>query len=533
MLSFKIVLNDLTHLPDWDLESGVFGKGYINPYHHEAVEFYFVFCEELKRAFFVCREKDFRFSAEQIQKKYKHFPIKLDRHDYEDAFRAISEWPLNFICIELCLEEAPRISVSCGTYHSVALYLSTYANYVVGHWDPEALCDLLPELQLNYECVAQKLLLLSSYGTETFFKNISRLPDRGCYEAILEGANVKASIKKPTPLPYRLAGTPPSGADVLKIYDEALKAAINTWISPNYSKIGVELSGGLDSSNLALALRSVYARDICSYIVLAGGVEGDLQREKRPEIVNKIRAHDTCFEGVEYPPLCNFETKAVWPDSHYYMEAEGHKCDLLRAENIPVIMTGQGGDLTMLLHASEDDGIPLTDQELTLNNFISDEYLSVKPEPDWPMGILNGCTVSGLHILSTHFLRHGIWAIHPFASLDLIDFCRSLPPEWRKGRKIMKDRLLWCGLSEHYITPKESGHFLNIFLKGTPTIVEAARKLVRNSILVDCGIVDRQKLHDACSREYPDREDDMPLCLLIFVRLEHFLRKHIRKLRFN
>ena len=117
---------------------------------------------------------------------------------------------------------------------------------------------------------------------------------------------------------------------------------------PNLAKARepiVELSGGFDSSCVAIAARSATDR-LNSYGLIHEGAMGVQQRRRRRELVDLLEVNDFEFPSYEHPPLGSLEvaeaTMTLLDDNHRLPCA--YAIDANPVKGLDLILTGVGGD---------------------------------------------------------------------------------------------------------------------------------------------------------------------------------------------
>ncbi|WP_314715381.1 hypothetical protein [Sphingobium yanoikuyae] len=197
----------------------------------------------------------------------------------------------------------------------------------------------------------------------------------------------------------------------------------------------VEVSGGLDSGTLALAAGAVFP-NACSYGLIQLGVLGEQQRRRRSELVDLAKLIDFEFPADAIPPFRGLEQEETWnvvfDDNHRPSCAAA--TDAHPSGPFDLLIAGIGGD------------------EIMMQNTYTRQ--------DWEVAgtICTSTTVSGI-ARADMFLRRGIWPVNPFSSIELIDFCRSLPRNFLQGRQLVKMNLARLGLSDGFLFPRFAEHY--------------------------------------------------------------------------
>jgi asparagine synthase (glutamine-hydrolysing) len=264
----------------------------------------------------------------------------------------------------------------------------------------------------------------------------------------------------------------------------------------------VELSGGLDSSCVAIAACSV-KEDMSSYGVFYEGAVGAQQRRRRRELVELLEINDFEFPSFEHPPFAALavEECTYTPLDDMYRLPCVYAVDAHHVKDVDLIITGIGGD------------------ELTKENtFLRHEW-------EVPGNICTSAVVAAAG-RADMFLRRGIWPINPLISHSVVDFCRALPKKMRAGRLLNILTLARSGLSDGFIFPRYYEHYGNVIQR------EAALfdfdKALPESVAADYGITEISSLLER-SREASLRGFSYELIteLYLLLKLETILRKHV------
>lgn len=226
----------------------------------------------------------------------------------------------------------------------------------------------------------------------------------------------------------------------------------------------IELSGGFDSSCVAVAARTVRS-DIASYSLIHRGKIGTQQRNRRRELLELLGFTDhehpsdqpSPFESLQDP-----ECRTTITDDCY------RKACISAAEDHPsgpfdAVITGIGGDE------------------------LSGEFTFFREEFELP-GIASRSSISGAVGRAEMFMRRGIWPIQPLVHPDVVDFCRAMPNGMRNGRLFNILMLARAGLSDGFLFPRYVEHYGNV-LQTEGNLVDFDQML-SESLIADYKIAD-------------------------------------------
>lgn len=226
----------------------------------------------------------------------------------------------------------------------------------------------------------------------------------------------------------------------------------------------VEFSGGLDSSCVAVAARTI-RQDLFSYGLLHEGVVGAQQKMRREELIQSIGLRDFAAPGYLTTPLLGLadEELAFTPYDNNHRPACARALDSHPARPIDLVISGVGGD------------------ELTL------EKTYTRLEWELPGDICPSALVAAV-CHADAFMRRGIWLCNPLLARPVVDLCRALPRELRQQRMLNLLVLARAGLSDGFLFPRYAEHF------GAAMQREAALfdfdAALQESIVSDYGISD-------------------------------------------
>jgi asparagine synthase (glutamine-hydrolysing) len=102
-------------------------------------------------------------------------------------------------------------------------------------------------------------------------------------------------------------------------------------------------------------------------------------------------------------------------------------------------------------------------------------------------------SVEAVAYSSREYLKHGIWPVNPYCTPELIQFCRSLPWEWRKDRRLQREVLANAGCSRNITHPTQPEHFGHLMTRALQRAAPKVNLLFKNSQLADLGYIDPGK----------------------------------------
>ncbi|HYC61269.1 MAG TPA: asparagine synthase-related protein [Thermoanaerobaculia bacterium] len=409
------------------------------------------------------------------------------------------------------------LRIRAGSWGTAPLYLMQDGDTLLGSWDPAELYERLDPAALNFEAAAPFIAAFAHpYSRRTMFDGVLQLTERSVARW---SPHEPLTIDYPEPIAVPRPRTLREGANPPAIALEILTASMQRWLVPSGTTgpqpVGSELSSGLDSAIVA-AVATDFTFPLQTYGLLQNGEPGIGQRLRRQELIGRFAFVDTAIDAHEFPPLAHGGARIV-PWEEIYYDAAAAMLRSASRNGMAAMLTGIGGDELCLLHRSEDDTKAEADAEppafLTrrAREALRDARLDIAPRPAIAYSSLEGLAAS-----APLYLHHGIWPIAPLTTPELFTFARSLPAEWRRGRRLSREMLARRGCSRLVTHPHSTETFSPLFRHG---FARAARPMVRElfaeSHLADMGLVDAHVLRatydDYCEGRVGDDFNALPL----------------------
>ncbi|GGY13307.1 hypothetical protein GCM10010358_76980 [Streptomyces minutiscleroticus] len=398
--------------------------------------------------------------------------------------------------VELTMEPG-QARLAAGVFGTAPLYLAEKAGELHASWDLTLLRPHLRADRLVPRVVARTLTRQHRYTSETLFQGVYRLTERAAATFTPSGL----SIHYPDPAEHVLEPrTLRPGVDPLVALDELLTDVIRQ--APTATGcVGVELSGGADSGNVALAIKAARFPEAYSFGLLVGGSIGRQQSERRQALVEHCGFRDTATPAMQHPPFCTGGVRDLCkphdPAGAFYQEAFDVVREQAAARRCEVMFTGSGGDEINAHHSRTHAELPTPEPVPWLGAKAARALVEVNehlaPIPTLPVPTL---MAFGMH--NPGFLRAGIWPVSPLAHPRIVRFMEQLPREHKRGKALFRDRLRRAGLPEWVATPAEPENFLAVLEKGLRSYgLPVLDDMLKESILVDLGYVDGKALAQA------------------------------------
>ncbi|WKX70537.1 asparagine synthase-related protein [Streptomyces sp. XD-27] len=418
--------------------------------------------------------------------------------------------------------EQGRVRLSAGVFGTAPLYLMAVGDELHGAWDLAQLRPYLRTGRVVPRTVARILTRQHRYTTDTLFEGVYRLTERAT--AVFTASGL--TVRYPEPAEHVLEPrTLRLGVDPVDVFSSLLSEAVRE--TPTATEcVGIELSGGADSGNVALSVRAARCNRVYSFGLVMSGSMGAQQRERRRRFVDHCGFRDTAIPAMQHPPFVPGGVRALGkphdPAGAFYQEA----FDVLRAQaaarGCDVIFTGNGGDEINAHHSRTSAELPMTEPVPWLGSkakqALADVDEQLAPIPVLPIPAL---MAFGLH--NPGFLRVGVWPVSPLVHPRIVRFMEQLPHEHKRGKAMFRERLRRAGLPESVASPAEPENFLEVMETGLRTFgLPTLDSMLRESLLGDLGYVDPKALAQA--REDAERTPVVPDLLCDVLALEVGLR---------
>ncbi|MFB7091499.1 hypothetical protein [Streptomyces sp. NPDC056296] len=260
--------------------------------------------------------------------------------------------------------------------------------------------------------------------------------------------------------------------------------------------------------------------------LLMGGRIGQLQRDRRRSLVDHLGLRDTAVPAMQHPPFVpggvRERRRPHDPAGAFYQEAfdvvRGH----VAAHGCELIFTGGGGDEVNAHHSRTEAGLPPMEPVPWLGDEAT-AALAQMNENLAPIPVLPVPTLMAFGLHNPAYVRLGIWPVAPLVHPRMIRFMEQLPYEYKRGKRMFRDRLRRTGLPESVAAPTEPENFLAVMESGLRTYgLPLLDEMLTDSLLIDLGYVDADALSRA--RDHAERTPAVPDLLCDTLALEVGLR---------
>jgi asparagine synthase (glutamine-hydrolysing) len=215
--------------------------------------------------------------------------------------RRLSEalaWPLDVTVVER--DPAGRFRVSAGQWGTAPLYLARGGDALHGTWSLPDLSPLVKLETLDDAAVTRALALRSRYTARTLFRDVCQLTERA--SADYDPRAHSLQLRYPDPAPHARPRAVRDGVDVVEVFERLLARVVARRLYDPCAS-AVELSGGMDSGNVAMTLAALHPGAVLAYALMIGGPAGSQQCRRRAAMLEHCGFSDLRVPAWERPPL--------------------------------------------------------------------------------------------------------------------------------------------------------------------------------------------------------------------------------------
>lgn len=492
MLSLRLHLADLSNPSwSWTADRWVNGESWIKPLVNPALDYKLAY-DISGRACAVVRERHGSLASDILDAPGT-FPVM----DAGTVVSAAHSWPGEHITVEM---HPRQVRIAAGPFGTAPLYLTQCSGVLVGSWNLPDLRPYLTPTKLLDRAVVRALTRQPRYSSDTLFEGVYRLTER----ATATFTSTQLSIHYPAPAEHVLqARKVRRGIDIVSIFHELLKHHV-AQIPARPDEVGVELSGGADSANVALTVAATRDDVVRSYGLIVDGDVGQQQRRRRTALAQRLGLLDTEVTASGYPPFSPNGIRARGlphdPTAAYYREAFDALRDAVMDHKTRVIFTGLGGDEINALHPHEQPGSRQSPTPEPIP-WLGPVARAAAPDVDTNLAPVSGVPLPTLTAFSLHnptYLQAGIWPVAPLAHPVIGRFAEQLPQEWRQGKALFRQRLQRAGFADEIANPRQPENFRGLMQAGLRRFgLPRLKEMLRESILVDTGYLDHGALASA------------------------------------
>lgn len=420
--------------------------------------------------------------------------LRLESRLGSDVRVALREFRPGGDFTELTLRADGVVALTAGPLGVAPLYLAACGERLIGSWDPVDLASFARADDLSPAVVTRLLTRRHRYSAATLFSRITRLT---------AGATLRWSrtsgLRLRYPAPVRHVSEPRRlrpGVDPVSHFGTLMDQVVHDACDGLRGAVAVELSGGLDSANVAVSGAALASGQVLSAGLIVAGRAGPDQEIRRRIIVDHLGLRDLTVPANDHLPLSPGGPRTVdrthYPDTDVYQEAFDAMRGRLRAAGARVVLTGYGGDEIMSRTPAER---PRPTTPPRLPPWLDQHARDALADLDADCSPVTAVALPTLVVFAARhpaYLRAGLWPIAPFTAPELSRFGRSLPVEWRTGKELLRQRLARTGLPTtvtHPRRPESFGATMSRALRRHAPALLA--DMLERSVLIDRGFVRR------------------------------------------
>lgn len=298
------------------------------------------------------------------------------------------------------------------------------------------------------------------------------------------------------------------------------------------SRTAAQLSGGRDSTNLALSLARLYPAAVTPCALLIGGEAGQQQAARRRMVIEHAEfAPDITVPAVDHPPLApgglrRTRTEAISPLDEPHLEAADALAQALRARGTDMVVAGFGGDEVA---RADRPGKGLT-RFPQAPDWCGGRVRDLLPEVDTgvaPPTVMPETALIALEAATPPMARRGLWTLAPFTDPLMVRFGQRLPPAWKRDKRLLTARFAQRGLPGPVVYPRRPENFAHLMNRA---VHEYATGLLRawgkDLHLIEQGFVEAARLTEIVERAAlgPDEAAPYRTALFLITAVELNLR---------
>lgn len=438
-------------------------------------------------------------------------------YSWREAINFIESYSINFPTDEFlfiyCHTKSKKLILIRDIHCTLPLFLyKDKERLVIGNQFASLFKNNL-HIKLDKQTLAATLAFLPSYNNKTIIDNLYKITERSSIE-ITEQKTLWSHWEFPK---YNSKE---------QEFGNILEGAIKNRIKQvkDYAKIGVELSGGLDSSTVA-GVSSTVVQGLPTFSIEFTGRSKATQREKIKLLQKRFSLQSTAVKIGNALPLSERKrknSKIKFYRSDIY-EAAINKLALTAKKKIDVILTGIGGDELFLIDKGEKSNFTSEEFRQTwlkkeLPPFFTQKLMHelhqyLTTDKNLPLPVLPYSVHGANWATNNIFIKNRIWPIAPLADPSLVNFCRNLPKEMRIKKQILRDyqiannypEIIRTGVNENF-----QEVFRDSFYNKNRKFVT---KIIRNLKLNELGYINKERLLSSYESFFTKQDEVKPVVI--------------------
>lgn len=378
-------------------------------------------------------------------------------------------------------------------HHGTVFVVSNDFEYVAHR------CRKVDPIPLDAHGLAGALAALEP-GNATLLDSVKLLTERTLLTWDGEKISLQVPLSHPLPRVRKIRNP-------LAVFGRMLKRTILYYIAkiPRNLRMGVELSGGLDSSTVAGCWARATGRNLYAYTMLQQPRHGPWQRLKIARLAEKFSLEPRPISIAKYFPLSDIMRTRKWRVRYSFEEIYSpsllQQIRTARRDGVQIMLTGMGGDELFMVDRYEVDGTDPRADTKDLPKFFTKKFRNIvnRKRESLPGSLVPYSVLSANIARNNFYIDAGIWPIAPLGDPRFVRFCRSLPARQRQNKKIFREygathgypEEVWQeGINENF------GGFFRESLRG-PAASILRELFQRRMILERLRFVNAEKLRTA------------------------------------
>lgn len=501
------------------------GESYIRPFQHRSLESSLV--KNSEQWFFVIRERQrvaHEFGAHLV------VTANASTDQIRQLYQECIDWPLDFIVIEGA-RRGGRLRVRAGQLGSLPTYfhVDERTRAVALSWD---FVDLLDKSRaIDPELIAHHLMMRTFYSARQVCLGINLLT-AGAH-LYVDASDTSFEYGSATSSGHELARLEKSNSFLE--FEDTLHEVVASRPT-QFCASAVELSGGMDSASVAMAVGKSVGSLVCGGILL-GDESSPKQTDRRASILTALRCRDHAIEMRAHMPAIrlDLDTKCRLPlISEYYLEAFESLWDVFRAEGCEIIWSGIGGD-ELCACFTEEESEPRSPPSPYLDIAIGlGEALLTRRGLDAarssflfsaPLSVTASTTLLASLCHARPLALRGLWPVRPLGDPRLVNCAAKLPHELRADKHILRVYLRNSLGAETFPLGYEKETFELVLPRAIAARADTLTSQLASCALADLGLVSQDAVLRLLNRVTTTREFSATSTLVRFLWAERFARQ--------
>lgn len=465
-----------------------------------------------------------RKAADKQKSRIRH--INASTGEYEELYAGAILWPLEYNLIEV-LPDEKRIQVRAGVIGSAPIYCYCTSTELVISWN---LSDFRPYTNcIDTEVLVAALSLSTQYSARQILHGVYMMTERAAYTVSPEGAQFRYPEPKIDPSRYDQI----SSIEYAEIFDAEIRNIIS--LRPVCDeKIAVELSGGVDSAAVAVALKQQNG-SFCTFGVVLQNETAAHQVIRRDKLGTTLKVDDYIVRLSEYMP--NLEPDYDLEERHgaleeFYIAAFSALWDAAASVGSSAIYKGFGGDELGISQShsnkehSPDPGRTFEEHQFasplfTARTRVLASSLRAFDAPESPVPH-SSLLAQSRH--APHALKRGLWPVNPLCDPRLVDLSLRLPHDLRVERKFLQNYVNSSINQTMFIPGYVKETFSGVLCDSIASSEDKIKAQLKTMLLSDMDLIDRSSMIKAIEYIVSNRCERTALQLSVILLLERFLR---------